>query len=224
MEYAKKFQLIPENQFSRHTPSVEQMSALDKEMYKILTSVRPDDEKVKHYYELLLKKLNMQEFNPAVLQVEHVNSEQEPDNPEKEIAEISIVDSVPKAMTRHAMNLEKLLKSHPHVITWNKKGEITVNKQHIPQSNIRDLFHMVFYKTTRHFPGKEQFMNTLRQLNVPQSIIKNPHVQMTTTVKEELEMPQKKKLSVKQQTPEKNTSKKNRRTNSVHKLKWETWK
>lgn len=63
MELATKYALIPEEDLTRHVPTKKQMTELDVAMSKILNSSLLDHEKVQRYYELLKRKLNLQEFN-----------------------------------------------------------------------------------------------------------------------------------------------------------------
>ena len=64
MEAAEKFALIPEEMLSKHIPTKKEISDFDHAMLNILNSSLPDHEKVHQYYELLKRKMNMQDFNP----------------------------------------------------------------------------------------------------------------------------------------------------------------
>ncbi|GBM47984.1 hypothetical protein AVEN_34324-1 [Araneus ventricosus] len=67
MEYAKKFILVPNDQISKHVPTEETLSELDREMSAILKNKGiSDDEKVKLYMQVLQKKLNILDHNNIV--------------------------------------------------------------------------------------------------------------------------------------------------------------
>jgi hypothetical protein len=63
MEFAKKYALVSEDQLSKHIPTEKHMSDLDNEMTKILKSSLNEHEKVRKYYEVLQKKMNLENFN-----------------------------------------------------------------------------------------------------------------------------------------------------------------
>lgn len=174
MEHAKKFVLVPEQNLNKHIPSVERMSEFDMEMNKILKSTLSEKEKVRQFYDVLQKKMNMENFNSGI-------SPQEKDD-EKSILPIIlqdpplkslILESVPKPMRKNTANILNVLQTHPDIIQWNKNGEILIHKELIPKSNIVDLIHLLFSKTFKPIQGIEQFMNALVELNIPRNYIKN---------------------------------------------------
>lgn len=181
MEFAKKYVLVPEETVSKHMPSKEHMSTLDKEMQKILSSNLSEDEKVKLYYELLQKKLKVMDYNPPVQQqlveqpVEQPVEEEIPIKTEENFDDI-ILSSVPKNMKRYASNFLQLLKRYENVLSWNEKGEISVRQKRIPDSSIADLIHMMFLNTAKNFRGKEEFLKALSEMNIPSYFIKNKYL------------------------------------------------
>ncbi|GBO15846.1 hypothetical protein AVEN_190852-1 [Araneus ventricosus] len=68
MEYTKKkYILVPNDEISRHVPTEDTLSELDREMSVILKNRRVlDDEKVKLYVQVLQKRLNIQDHNNGV--------------------------------------------------------------------------------------------------------------------------------------------------------------
>ncbi|GBN29854.1 hypothetical protein AVEN_36683-1 [Araneus ventricosus] len=83
MEYANKFILVPNNQFSKHAPTEDTLSELDRNMSAILKNRGiPDDEKAKLYMQILLKRLNILDHNKVVQEtipepVSNQNTEEE---------------------------------------------------------------------------------------------------------------------------------------------------
>ena len=67
METAKKFALVPEEMLNRHVPSSKELNSFDDAILKILNSSLPEHEKVNQYYKLLQRKMNLQEFNQAIV-------------------------------------------------------------------------------------------------------------------------------------------------------------
>ncbi|GBN38846.1 hypothetical protein AVEN_265125-1 [Araneus ventricosus] len=67
MEYTKKFILVPNDQISKHVPTEDTLSELDRKMSSILNYKEiSDDEKVKFYMQVLQKRLNILDHNNVV--------------------------------------------------------------------------------------------------------------------------------------------------------------
>ena len=81
----------------------------------------------------------------------------------------TLTQHFPKSMQNRVRSL--LVYIQPRV-TWNDKGEVTIEEKHIPCSNIVDLIkvHVKDYKN--FYPvGKEVFTKLLSALNVPVSLL-----------------------------------------------------
>lgn len=185
MEFAKKYALIPEDSLSKHLPSAKQITDFDKQMLQILNAHISDYEKVQHYYELLQKKLKMENNNlpwttPANAEDKKMENEQASNTETtatKEDYSTMILDSVPKASKKQANFLLQLIKRNPSILQWNEKGEILYNGQNYPNSNLADLFHLIFTNRKRTIvSGKDEFLKALQELNVPEHYIKNKHL------------------------------------------------
>ena len=98
MEFAIKYALIPEDDFSKHIPSKQQMIDFDIAMSKILNSSLTDHEKIQRYYELLKRKMDLQEFNIPWLSKQAEKSEEEKNKPptEKSIKQESSTKQEPQ--------------------------------------------------------------------------------------------------------------------------------
>lgn len=181
MEFAKKYALIPEDQWTKHTPTKVQLSELDREMSKILNNASLDEyTKLQKYYEILQRKMKMQTFNtpwkPAVEELPTMKMENNYDT--------TILNSVPKSTKKQAETLLQLLKQHPQVVGWNEKGELMLNGELRPNTNLADLFHLIFSNTKKvNIPGKIEFLSSLQDLNIPKYYVKNTYL---VTPKEEI--------------------------------------
>ena len=80
-----------------------------------------------------------------------------------------LVLQFPKAMRQRARSLLHYIRPH---LSWNDRGEVTLNQRHIPGSNIVDLLkvHLKDYKDF-HPPGEEAFGELLLKINVPRSVL-----------------------------------------------------
>ena len=99
----------------------------------------------------------------------HVNEHDTDYQSPTSTASETLTQHFPKSMQNRMRSL--LVHIQPHV-TWNDKGEVTIEEKHIPGSNIVDLIkvHVKDYKN--FFPvGKEVFTKLLSALNVPVSLL-----------------------------------------------------
>lgn len=206
MQYAKKYALVPEDTLSKHVPSQQHLSHFDQAMAKILTSNLPDHEKIQQYYKLLKRKMDMQEFNlPWMTHTEEKNetdeqetsskhehleknAEKEPPSPVKQEYEYSqaIINAVPRSFQKQAQDLLQFIKSHPNTLRWNNKGEMIYKNENLPDSNIADLFHLIFtHQKPKNLTAKTEFLQALQELNVPKFYVKNKAL-LETPVKHEI--------------------------------------
>lgn len=201
MEFAKKMILVPEERLSKHVPSEEQLSDLDREMKRILLMRIRDDEKIKLYNQILQKRLNMVALNPPILlnvdtdndlKKEDKNHTDLPldsgdDNAKMKQEEISPIDnmllnSIPKSLSTLTNNILNILKRNPEVVSWTPRGEFIYKGNTVPDSNIVDLMNSII--RFRKKKGKEEyqpvgqnlFLTALKDLNVPKSFIKNKSI------------------------------------------------
>ncbi|GBM68055.1 hypothetical protein AVEN_66732-1 [Araneus ventricosus] len=183
MEHAKKFALIPEHLVSKYTVSDKQWNDLDKSMLNILNSSLEEHEKVKQYYALLQKKMNIEEYNlpwkppeePASLN----NIEVEPMLPRKEDSYDRVVlNSVPQGMKNEASKALDFIKEYSNILKWNDKGEILIGNELISQTNIADLFNIIFThnKKKTNVAGIQEFLAALNLMNMPKHYVKNNYL------------------------------------------------
>lgn len=196
MEFSKKFVLVPERDFSKHTPSQKQLSEFDKEMQKILNSDLQDFEKLQLYYDLLKRKMNLQDFNPP----QKMDSIEKDETPKPEIIENSaisednILKMIPKGIQKQADQLLQYLKTYPDILSWNNRGEIIYKGQLIPKSNLTDLICLILTqrKSYKHFFGRNEFLKALNSMNTPKLFLKNKHL----TLEDDVYSPIKKEKSI----------------------------
>ncbi|GBN03696.1 hypothetical protein AVEN_258827-1 [Araneus ventricosus] len=183
MEHAKKFALIPEHLVSKHTVCDKQLNDLDKSMQNILNSSLEEHEKVKQYYALLQKKMNIEEYNlpwkppeePAPLN----NIEVEPMLPRKEDSyDRAVLNSVPQGMKNEASKALDFIKEHSNILKWNDKGEILIGNELISKTNIADLFNIIFThnKKKTNVAGIQEFLAALNLMNMPKHYFKNNYL------------------------------------------------
>ncbi|GBN27392.1 hypothetical protein AVEN_80285-1 [Araneus ventricosus] len=183
MEHAKKFALIPEHLVSKHTVSDKQLNDIDKSMLNILNSSLEEYEKVKQYYALLQKKMNIEEYNLPWKPPEETaplnNIEVEPMLPRKEDSYDRVVlNSVPQGMKNEASKALDFIKEHSNILKWNDKGEILIGNELISKTNIADLFNIIFThnKKKTNVAGIQEFLAALNLMNMPKHYVKNNYL------------------------------------------------
>jgi hypothetical protein len=188
MEFAKKFALIPQEQFSKHVPTEKDMSDLDMEMSKILKSSLDEHEKIRKYYEILQKKMNLENFNlPWKKNEDSVDSENNfppvPDvskisTPKEESAgyDSMILNTVPQNMQKQASHLLQIVKKQPKMLSWNDKGEIFIRDTKLENTNIADLFNLIFTHKKKSVKAQDEFLKILYEMNTPKHYVKNKYL------------------------------------------------
>lgn len=86
-----------------------------------------------------------------------------------------IIKNIPKSYVKKGRSLiDNLLKNKPR-IWWKEGGEIVVNNQVIPETNIADLISDALRPRKRPKPnGWKEFASALKDIEVPTSCIGNP--------------------------------------------------
>ena len=66
------------------------------------------------------------------------------------------------------------LKERPDVITWDKTGEVKLEGENIPQSNISDLISDALRARKNFNPtGSKEFFRVLSKINMPKDLVRN---------------------------------------------------
>lgn len=193
MAQVKKFALIPEELVVKHTVSNKRLSELDRTMMDILNSNLPDHEKLMRYHEVLQKSLNLQQFNTPMHEKKDTSQDTSQDirhegirqDAEKKPLQVNyqelILPSIPKNMRGKAENVLSLIKNQPEILSWNSKGQLLVNKEEMPNSNIIDFFTYL-YKPKNNISNGAVYDKVLKDLNIPMQFIGNTKTSEKKTI------------------------------------------
>ena len=128
-----------------------------------------DDEKQKlfnAYFERFLE-LRRQKETPTPVKKEEQRAEPQLSNDD-------VVESIPKTMRPRATALLSRLKAKPDVITWDKTGQVKIEGETIPGSNISDLVSDAMRSRKNFNPtGSKEFFQALSKMNVPKDLVRN---------------------------------------------------
>ena len=85
-----------------------------------------------------------------------------------------VVEHIPKTMRPRATAILNRLKERPDVITWDKTGEVKLEGENIPQSNISDLISNALRARKNFNPtGSKEFFRVLSKINMPKDLVRN---------------------------------------------------
>ena len=164
--------LVPEEALQRYeqrqrletSPLMSTMMHKDTQISDILKRHDvPDDEKQKlfnAYFERFLE-LRRQKETPAPVKKEEQRVEQQ-------LPDADVVKPIPRTMRPRATALLSRLKAKPDVITWDKTGQVKIEGEIIPGSNISHLVSDAM-RCRRNFnaTGSKESFEALNKLNVP---------------------------------------------------------
>ena len=170
--------LVPEEAIQRYeqrqrletSPLMGTMMHKDTQISDILQRDDvPDDEKQKlfnAYFERFLE-LRRQKETPTPVKKEEQRAE-------PQLSDDDVVESIPKTMRPRATALLSRLKAKPDVITWDKTGQVKIEGETIPGSNISDLVGDAMRSRKDFNPtGAKKFFQALSKLNVPKDLVRN---------------------------------------------------
>jgi len=203
MKFTRRMVLIPEGLLDtlerkeniQTTPITKSIIRIDQKMDDILEDrMAPPDDKVAQYNQNLQRYLDVHEKNRAFVptvkiqqelptlpndsndssEISQQNAVPEAPSTEHRLSEGEILDSVPKTTKALAKSMITRLKANKEHITWNDKGEITVNGHTIPGSNIIDLINDQLRERKNFDPtGWETFTESLSKINMPKYLMRN---------------------------------------------------
>ena len=85
-----------------------------------------------------------------------------------------MIEPIPKYIRPRATALLNRLKARPDVITWDKTGQIKIEGQSIPNSNISDLVSDALRSRKNFNPtGASEFFHALSKMNMPKELVRN---------------------------------------------------
>lgn len=177
-------------------PMTKSMIRLDQKMDNILEDTKkPADDKATQYTQNLQRFLDVQEqkrdFIPTVKihqesssplitnaqeikKEEVMKSEESPSEAKSPLSENEILESIPKNSRTLAKSMITRLKANREHVTWNNKGEVSVNGQPVTGSNIIDLVNDQLRARKDFNPkGWEQFTESLEKINMPKYLMRN---------------------------------------------------
>ena len=137
-----------------------------------------DTEKQKLYYANLERYLNLRQQKdcqtPIVQIAPSATSSEEPSQNNAQLSDEVVVEHMPKTMRPRATAILNRLKERPDVITWDKTGEVKLEGENIPQSNISDLISDALRARKNFNPtGSKEFFRVLSKINMPKDLVRN---------------------------------------------------
>ena len=165
--------LVPEEALQRYeqrqrletSPLMGTMMHKDTQISDILQ--RDDVQKLFNAYFERFLELRRQKETPARVKKEEQRVEQQ-------LPDADVVEPIPRTMRPRATALLSRLKAKPDVITWDKTGQVKIEGEIIPGSNISDLVSDAM-RSRRNFnpTGSKEFFEALNKLNVPKDLVRN---------------------------------------------------
>jgi len=201
MANARKMILVDPSALERlktaPTPSLSRKQSLDSEMESLLRRQDLNDyDKWAAYSQLLQRYLHktQEEREPLSLRITEAQQQQgRPDVGAPDTVTVvttpavgdlaqrgnplleQVIEAVPVSHQRKARLLYRLLKHHPSEISWNSRGEVTIEGVFHSGSNITDLISDVLRARKSFKPAHhEEFAVALARVNVPQELVSNP--------------------------------------------------
>lgn len=190
MKHAKRMVLVPEDTLQRYeqrqrletSPIMANMMHKDTDMSNILQRTdMDDDEKQKLYYANLERYMDLRRQKdsqiPTVRIAPGAESKEKAQLPDATVAQLpdaTIVGHIPKTMRERATLLLNRLKTRPDVISWDETGQVKLEGETIPQSNISDLVSDAM-RARKHFnpTGSKEFFRVLSKINMPKDLVRN---------------------------------------------------
>lgn len=195
--------LVPNDQLSKHVPTEDTLSELDREMSAILKNKRiSDDEKVKLYMQVLQKRLSILDHNNGLQETfpEPVSAPQQTEETQdlvekQDEIENLILESAPKNLKSNTRNILNYLKKNSRdVMHWTSNGELIYRGSNVKNSNVLDLIKTLqTASNTPRPPGFDVFQQGLAEMNFPKSFIKNSALKNEFEIKKEETPPKRRK-------------------------------
>ena len=180
----KRMVLVPEDTVNRYeqrqrletSPILSNMLQSDTQMLNVLQrDGLSDDQKRKLFNAELERYLELrQQKDSQIPSVRMVKDEEEQPAPEPAMPDADIVEPMPRYIRERATSLLNRLKARPEVITWDKTGQVKIEGETIPNSNISDLVSDAMRSRKDFNPtGAKEFFQALSKLNVPKDLVRN---------------------------------------------------
>ena len=115
-----------------------------------------------------------QQKDSQIPSVHVVKDKKEEPVPEPAMSNVDVVDSMPRYIRQRATSLMNRIKTRPEVIRWDKTGQLKIERETIPNSNISDLVSDAMRSRKDFNPtGAKEFFQALSKLNVPEDLARN---------------------------------------------------
>nr|CAB3265868.1 serine--tRNA ligase, mitochondrial [Phallusia mammillata] len=169
---------------TKSTPVESALSKLDADMNSIVNNTMPLDAKVKLYNETLQKYRFYSDVNAKrpPMEVTVVGAKKDASGSASSSTPVDrrtemvqqIVAGMPKSLKHKAARIMRIVNESPGM-DFKPTGQLVVEGDVIPNSNIEDLVHDVVRKTTKIGGpvGWERFMAALNEANVPKTLVGN---------------------------------------------------
>ena len=182
----KRMVLVPEDAVNRYeqrqrletSPIMSNMIHKNTQMSNILQREgMSDDQKQKLFNAELERYLELRQQKdshvPNVRVIDNEKGQQQAQS-ETQLSDAVVVEPVPKTMRPRATALLNWLKTRPEVVTWDKTGQVKIEGETIPDSNISDLVSDAMRSRKNFNPtGSREFFQALSKLNVPKDLVRN---------------------------------------------------
>lgn len=178
------------------SPLVKSMSALNHQISNNLENAKlPADIKLKNHEQYFQRFMNLQDQResfiprvevhsspevPTVLaqepqsQMDQTQEAQPPRAQSLDHSDKEIVKSIPGRFRNQAEGLLQWIKKFPESITWNDKGEVSLEGKSMRGSSITDLVNDVVRSRKGYSPiARDDFTKVLAQLNTPEEFVRN---------------------------------------------------
>ena len=83
------------------------------------------------------------------------------------------IELLPSAQRERGRQLFQRLRKRKDLISWNDKGEVTIEGKLLPGSNIGDLVSDVMRTRKQVAPLRSSFLNVLSKANIPDEFVRN---------------------------------------------------
>ena len=137
-----------------------------------------DDQKQKLYNANLERYIELRQQKdsqiPSVRVVGKKEEQQPPQPQQGQLGNVARVESIPKTMRPRATALLNRLKARSDLVTWGKSGQVKIEGETIPDSNISDLVSDAMRSRKGFNPtGAKEFFQALSKMNVPKDLVRN---------------------------------------------------
>ena len=183
----KRMILVREDTYARFeqkqklktSPIMKNMINTDTDMTNILQCTDVDDTEKEKLYANLERYLNFRQQKdsqtPTVQIAPSATNKEEPSHPNNaQLSDAVVVEHIPKTMRPRATAILNRLKERPDIITWDKTGEVKLEGESIPQSNISDLISDALRARKNFNPtGSKEFFCALSKINMLTDLVRN---------------------------------------------------